>query len=193
MEKQYEFEVKENLNEYLKIFWEHYKNHQIFLRKKIIFALISLVAFILFLFITYIDFGKIIFSDSIFLLEIVILFCCIGYVVPSLAVFLEIKQIYQQYWTARKILYKAGTYTQNICFLPNGLKISGYRKEKPVAQHIDYTDVAQIRFYRNGIIIQPQKSQDYIYITKKQLKEKSALNVIKNWYKEYTKNGKNQL
>lgn len=193
MEKQYEFEVKENLNEYLKIFWEHYKNHQIFLRKKIIFALISLVAFILFLFITYIDFGKIIFSDSIFLLEIVILFCCIGYVVPSLAVFLEIKQIYQQYWTARKILYKTGTYTQNIYFLPNGLKISGYRKEKPVAQHIDYTDVAQIRFYRNGIIIQPQKSQDYIYITKKQLKEKSALNVIKNWYKEYTKNGKNQL
>ena len=193
MEKQYEFEVKENLNEYLKIFWEHYKNHQIFFRKKIIFALISLVAFILLLFITYIDFGKIIFSDSIFLLEIVILFCCIGYVVPSLAVFLEIKQIYQQYWTARKILYKTGTYTQNICFLPNGLKISGYRKEKPVAQHIDYTDVAQIRFYRNGIIIQPQKSQDYIYITKKQLKEKSALNVIKNWYKEYTKNGKNQL
>lgn len=193
MEKQYEFEVKENLNEYLKIFWEHYKNHQIFLRKKIIFALISLVAFILFLFITYIDFGKIIFSDSIFLLEIVILFCCIGYVVPSLAVFLEIKQIYQQYWTARKILYNTGTYTQNICFLPNGLKISGYRKEKPVAQHIDYTDVAQIRFYRNGIIIQPQKYQDYIYITKKQLKEKSALNVIKNWYKEYTKNGKNQL
>lgn len=193
MEKQYEFEVKENPNEYLKIFWEHYKNHQIFLRKKIIFALISLVAFILFLFITYIDFGKIIFSDSIFLLEIVILFCCIGYVVPSLAVFLEIKQIYQQYWTARKILYKTGTYTQNIYFLPNGLKISGYRKEKPVAQHIDYTDVAQIRFYRNGIIIQPQKSQDYIYITKKQLKEKSALNVIKNWYKEYTKNGKNQL
>ena len=106
MEKQYEFEVKENLNEYLKIFWEHYKNHQIFLRKKIIFALISLVAFILFLFITYIDFGKIIFSDSIFLLEIVILFCCIGYVVPSLAVFLEIKQIYQQYWTARKIYIK---------------------------------------------------------------------------------------
>lgn len=193
MEKQYEFEVKENLNEYLKIFWEHYKNHQIFLRKKIIFALISLVAFILLLFITYIDFGKIIFSDSLFLLEMVILFCCIGYVVPSVAVFLEIKQIYQQYWTARKILYKTGTYTQNICFSPNGLKISGYRKEKPVAQHIDYTDVAQIRFYRNGIIIQPQKSQDYIYITKKQLKEKSALNVIKNWYKEYTKNGKNQL
>ena len=30
-------------------------------------------------------------------------------------------------------------------------------------------------------------------IVKKQLKEKSALNVIKNWYKEYTKNGKNQL
>lgn len=193
MKKQYEFEVKENPNEYLKIFWEHYKNHQIFFRKKIIFALISLVAFILLLFITYIDFGKIIFSDSIFLLEMAILFCCIGYIAPSLAVFLEIKQIYQQYWTARKTLYKTSTYTQNICFSPDGLEISGYRKEKPVAQHIDYTDVAQIRFYRSGIIIQPHKSQDYIYITKKQLKEKSALNVIKNWYKEYTKNGKNQL
>lgn len=193
MEKQYEFEIKENSSEYLKIFWKHYKNHQIFLRKKIIFALMSLVAFILFLFITYIDFGKIIFSDNIFLLEMAILFYCIGYVVPSLAIFLEIKQIYQQYWTARKILYKTGTYTQNICFLPDGLKISGYKKEKPTFQYIDYIDVAQIHFYRSGIIIQPHNSQDYIYITQKQLKEKSALNVIKNWYKEYIKNGKNQL
>lgn len=193
MEKQYNFEIKENPNEYLKIFWEHYKNHQIFLRKKILFALISLTTFILLLFITYIDFGKTIFSDSIFLLEIATLFCCVGYVVPSLAIFLEIKQIYQQYLTARKILYSTGTYTQNICFSPDGLEISGYVKEKPVAQHIDYTDVTQIHFYRSGIIIQPQKSHDYIYITKKQLKEKSALNVIKNWYKEYIKNGKNQL
>lgn len=36
MEKQYEFEVKENPNEYLKIFWEHYKNHQIFCKRLIL-------------------------------------------------------------------------------------------------------------------------------------------------------------
>lgn len=55
-----------------------------------------------------------------------------------------------------------------------------------------YSQIKQISFMQNGIILQPYKYQYFIYITDKQVVYKPmVMKQIKTWYQEYVEHDKN--
>lgn len=192
MKKRYEIKIEENPKKYLRIFYEQHKKDNSYKHRKRIFRIVTLLFCFLLLAACYMDFGNIIFSDIRLGIILIPIFLYGGYMLPYMVFLTDMRSVYNEYWKLRKMLYEDGTYTEKVTFLPEEIEIYVKRKGKAEVECMKYSQIKQISFMQNGIILQPYDYKYFIYITDKQVVYKPMImNQIKTWYQEYVEHDKN--
>lgn len=184
MDNLIQLDIKENSKGLLKLFWDHYKNHRSFWKRKCTYFMTSFIFSLIFIIAFYIDFQPVFFSKLHFIFGIVMFFLVFGgLVLPGLSIWLEVKALYFLYNKMKKILYAEGTYIEKIIFSSHGIGIHGYRDNEIMIKNLNYNEIA-LNFKENGIILQVYESGNYLYIPRKQIQGKN-MKKIKKWYEEY--------
>lgn len=192
MKKRYEIKIEENPKKYLRIFYEQHKKDNSYKHRKRNFRIVTLLFCFLLSTACYMDFGNIIFSDMRLGIILIPIFLYGGYMLPYMVFLTDMRSVYNEYWKLRKMLYEDGTYTEKVTFLPEGIEFYEKRKGKAEVEYMKYSQIKQISFMQNGIILQPYKYKYFIYITDKQVVYKPmVMKQIKTWYQEYVEHDKN--
>lgn len=177
----YNVELKEQSKLYWGVFRDYYKSHKRFNVRRRIYLIVAGVFYLLTIWVGYKDFGWDFLQKTDFFIRRFIEIVMVFYILWLLNIRLDIGELYIRYWKMRKILYENGTYVDGVRFSFDGIQIQRCEERKEVTDYIQYSQIRKIKFYRNGMVIQPYEKSDSIYVSKDQFKNKKDFRMVRTW------------